>query len=499
MEKPTDLPPQSDNAVFTFGRFNPIHSGHKKLIDAVAAHARENGADPHIFASQTQDSKKNPLTFPQKIDLMRKMFPRANIHDEKQLKTVIDVVNHMSGMGYKKLTMLTGADRQNEFNNLLNKYKPEGTQIDVQSVGERDPESGEVDGMSGTKMRDHAVKKNFTDFKRGVPDQKHAREMYHAVRKGMRLENYQRHFKALFLVGGPGSGKDFIISSLLGEANLIELPLDKIIGAVNNGENLPEFDGFPSLIVNGNADVYGKVTVAKNILESMGYDTSMIYVYTSNEESKLRNDERIARQAKTFSEEVRYEKYNNSVGNLHPFSESFDQNFYIFDNSFDLATVGPTKKVEVLGWLNELGTYVSQFFETIATKEHSRMWLMENAEPPSATNNVYQMRPNYGKKRKSPMKKGKTDPAMNSYDKNIGAIPGMTGMGMYSEEIKKKILKKKEDKKQANPPSDNYRSEMGMVPSSGQGLVSTMAEGNEKSFEQLRRNLSSVLHNVDKE
>ena len=55
----TYLNEETKGVVFTFGRFNPPTNGHEKLINKVAALA--TGNNYKIYASQSQDPKKNPL------------------------------------------------------------------------------------------------------------------------------------------------------------------------------------------------------------------------------------------------------------------------------------------------------------------------------------------------------------------------------------------------------------------------------------------------------
>ena len=62
-------------AVITFGRFNPPTIGHEKMIKAIQKNAKRYGGDPYVFASGSQDAKKNPLPYDEKINLMKKMFP----------------------------------------------------------------------------------------------------------------------------------------------------------------------------------------------------------------------------------------------------------------------------------------------------------------------------------------------------------------------------------------------------------------------------------------
>lgn len=503
--------PQSDHAVFTFGRFNPPTTGHKKLVDKVVDHAWKQKADNYVFASHSHDAKKNPLSHSQKIKFMKKFFPHANVHSGEGIKTALDVMNHLHKKGYKKVTMMVGDDRQQEFHNLLQKYKPEGLHVEVKSAGQRDPDAEGVEGMSASKMRDHATKKNFSEFAKGVPNVSHAKELYHAVRKGMNLENFQRHFKALFLVGGPGSGKDLIINSLLDETSIIELPLEKFVRAISAHENLSELDKYPSLVINGNADNFDKVILSKQVLETMGYDTSMVYVYTSDEESKSRNDARLARQAKTFTEEVRHEKYINSIKNMHNFIPIFES-FHIFDNSNDFSSVQFSKKQEILGWLEELGQAVSSFFEEASQKEDAQIWLMENhkktlkemngapggisGKDGSAKDGVmanqYKLRI---KKQLTPTVKEAKDPSAN---------PTGNPYMFTNSKSKGKSAKKKTGEKAAKAPPSFFDARMGVVPSGGVGItvshfVPDGAVIQEKSFEKLRKNLLSIVNNPDKE
>ena len=79
--------------VFTFGRFNPPTTGHLKLLDKVASIAR--GKNYRIYASQSEDSKKNPLKYKEKIRIMRRMFPKhgRNIVMNQNAKTALDIAN----------------------------------------------------------------------------------------------------------------------------------------------------------------------------------------------------------------------------------------------------------------------------------------------------------------------------------------------------------------------------------------------------------------------
>ena len=76
---------------FTFGRYNPPTIGHEKLFDAVKKNARSGAY--RIYTSKSQDAKKNPLEFKDKVKFVRKMFPKhaRSIIADKSIKTAIEV------------------------------------------------------------------------------------------------------------------------------------------------------------------------------------------------------------------------------------------------------------------------------------------------------------------------------------------------------------------------------------------------------------------------
>ena len=55
---------------FTFGRMNPPTIGHEKLLEKLA---RVAGKSPYrVYLSQSQDNKKNPLQYTDKVKIARK-------------------------------------------------------------------------------------------------------------------------------------------------------------------------------------------------------------------------------------------------------------------------------------------------------------------------------------------------------------------------------------------------------------------------------------------
>lgn len=366
MKSKEEIQEPKEHAVFTFGRFNPpTPGGHGKVIDKVKHLAKHHGADHHVFVSSSQDRKKNPLNHTDKIKFLKQLFPGTNVCVDGSVKNPIDVLKFLSKCGYKKVTMVVGEDRVKDMNNLLQKYNNTKEysfeSINVVSAGHRDPDAEGDEGASATKMRDAAHKSDFKTFSKGIKDPKLARDMYSSVRKGLKMNENN----ALFLVGGPGSGKDFLIEHI--GAGATEIPLSKLIQCIDERSALPELDG-RYVIINGNADQQRSVDLSRQVLEAMGYKTGMVYVYTTNEESKNRNDARIRVGAKTISEETRSKKYSTAVSAMHSYKDSFGENFIIFDNSRNLKVIDEqtrwAKLEEVEGWVDELKDIVEGFFET---------------------------------------------------------------------------------------------------------------------------------------
>jgi nicotinic acid mononucleotide adenylyltransferase len=174
-------------AVVTFGRMNPITVGHEKLVNKVVAEASFRKATPMVFLSHSSDSKKNPLSYNNKVKFAQQAF--GNIVMSSKARTIIEVAKSLSGK-YGNFVVVVGQDRMKEFSTLLQKYNGKEynfEKIDVVSAGQRDPDSEGVEGMSASKMRALAAQGNMDEFKKGLPKklQRNAKEVYNAVRAGM--------------------------------------------------------------------------------------------------------------------------------------------------------------------------------------------------------------------------------------------------------------------------------------------------------------------------
>lgn len=193
-------------ALFTFGRFQPPTIGHKVLIDFVVEAARlataaNDPIDPFIYVSsklndmgkymkskkfkemqatgsfESTDLNENPLSVDVKLEYLKKMYPD---HTSIFMKgtTLFKIIDELRSNGYTSITMAVGSDRVATFQKILGK-----SGIDVISAGERSMGNAAVGAanaaaggiatpnakaMSGTKMREAAVKGDVANFTIGV-------------------------------------------------------------------------------------------------------------------------------------------------------------------------------------------------------------------------------------------------------------------------------------------------------------------------------------------
>lgn len=189
------------HGVLALGRMNPPTTGHAKLAQKVLDVAKEHKADHKIVLTSSQDAKKNPLSQDQKVRHALRAFPEGShvVGAEKDKPTILHQASEMFKSGIKHLHVVAGSDQQHKFQELLDKYNGQKgahgeynfKSITVHSSGERDPDAEGDTGMSGTKMREHASKGNFKEFRKGVPSHvsdAHAKELMQDVRKGMKLQ-----------------------------------------------------------------------------------------------------------------------------------------------------------------------------------------------------------------------------------------------------------------------------------------------------------------------
>ena len=415
-EKEKDSKP----VVMAFGRMNPPTTGHLKLIDKVKSTAEKLGAKHTVVVSHTQDSKKNPLSAEQKIKHLKRYSPGTHIEAaSKEHPTILHHASKLHDKDHDELHVVAGSDRVKEMHHLLHQYNGvkgkhgyyKFKKIQVHSAGHRDPDAEGAEGMSGTKMREHAKNKDFHSFRQGVPHHvkdEHAKELMHDVRKGMGLHESTDHgrFYAIFVTGGPGSGKDIVIREAIAESHIVELNFIQAQDYLGDKQKLSEKTNDyrreairqrGPLIINGPADDKDKISHIKEELESLGYETMMIFVNTTDEVSKERN----SLLSRMMMESVRQDKWSKSQRNTKYFTESF-KNFIVFDNTGDIHS----KEYDI----HEVYENTKVFLDSNTVNETAEDWLnrkfkIEEENNVKTNNRFLKVAKNYS----SPRAKGPDD------------------------------------------------------------------------------------------
>ena len=165
-------------------------------------------------------------------------------------------------------------------------------------------------------------------------------------------------FKAVFLAGGPGSGKSFMVGQTglnslgfkvvnsdqqfevaLKKAGMSQTP-DDIFST--KGQSLRDrakfvtakrksgfLDGRLGLVIDGTGRDYEKISKQKRELEKLGYETAMIMVNTSLQTAVGRDQAR----ERTLGKDAITPMWKSVQQNIGKFSNLFKQNFFIVDNS----------------------------------------------------------------------------------------------------------------------------------------------------------------------
>ena len=198
-------------------------------------------------------------------------------------------------------------------------------------------------------------------------------------------------FKAIFLAGGPGSGKTYVAQKLFGipdglttsakglklvnQDTEFEMLLKKYFGTIeidkfppevfkrmitkkdDNGAHMRPFakelnqqklklykKGKLGIIIDGTAHDVGKVKREKKELEKLGYDTYMVFVNTNLEATLKRNDAR----ERTVPVDIVKKRWNKVQKNMKALKSVFKGNFQMVDNSDHLDPEEAQKKFNML-------------------------------------------------------------------------------------------------------------------------------------------------------
>ena len=166
-------------------------------------------------------------------------------------------------------------------------------------------------------------------------------------------------FNAIFLAGGPGSGKSYVVKrssgglglKILNSDDIYEKDLEKAGLDIGKPEDIFSdegqqirakskrltkmrrdswVDGRLGIIIDGTGKDLNKIGRQKKLLDQLGYETMMIFVNTSLETAQIRNKER----RRTLPEKAVAEMWNLVQKNIGGFQQLFgSRNFIIVDNN----------------------------------------------------------------------------------------------------------------------------------------------------------------------
>ena len=206
-------PRTKGSLTIAFGRFNPPHAGHDKLMSTVASQSEEN--EYVIVPTKSEGKDTDPLDFTTKVEIMKDMFPEHSdkIVDDPGTRTIFDVLKKAHADGYSSVKLVGGSDREKLYDRLGSEYN--GKLFDFDSIetinaGERDENSDDaIETLSASVQRQHVKDGDFSAFfgnlhrpvevinpetgkveedLQPIVDEKKAEAIYLKLRKAMKLE-----------------------------------------------------------------------------------------------------------------------------------------------------------------------------------------------------------------------------------------------------------------------------------------------------------------------
>jgi cytidylate kinase len=208
-------------------------------------------------------------------------------------------------------------------------------------------------------------------------------------------------FKAVFLAGGPGSGKSFVSNTLLKHTGLRTVNSDDIYEymmtkagmtldpetifspagqatrerakGITQRKQQSHIDGRLGLIIDGTGKDVAKYAKTKKMLEDLGYDTMMLFVNTGLEVAQQRN----LMRARSLDPKVVEKMWNAVQQNIMGFQQLFGaQNFYVIDNSGGLED--PDRKEN----FQKVSKAIDRFINQKPSRPAANRWLAAQKAKP---------------------------------------------------------------------------------------------------------------------
>lgn len=175
---------ENGTLVMTFGRFNPPTIGHQWLFQKMLNIATRERGVPLVFASHTQDPKKNPLPYDQKCKWIAKLLPKGVKLVKTKARNMQEILKELMPKGFRRLILIVGDDRVEGFS-WIDKYKEDfGFQkVEIVSAGARSGVSA-IQNASATQMREYAKSGDIDAFKTMSPfSEKESEELFTQLQK----------------------------------------------------------------------------------------------------------------------------------------------------------------------------------------------------------------------------------------------------------------------------------------------------------------------------
>ena len=204
-----EAPKQGKHVVFCFGRMNPPHYGHGSLIRKVAQVADKS--DWFIFVSKSQDPKKNPLPYNQKLAWLHTLFPSLGNHlvPNPEIKTFLQAAAFLYSKGYTSATFVAGDEDMALMQPTLEKYNGVESKHGVYNFQPLNFVEN-IRETSATSARQAAISGDEDAFVQATQVSRdltvNGLTLFQAVRQGMGLED-QPEPKEKELAEAKGNGK----------------------------------------------------------------------------------------------------------------------------------------------------------------------------------------------------------------------------------------------------------------------------------------------------
>ena len=108
--------PNNKKIYITFGRMNPPHVGHMKVINKGIANASNKNADFMAFVTRSYTKKSNPLSPNLKVAMIKELYKNKKPDLQvRHVQTLTEAYKLLKNAGYTDIEMVVGGNRRNNF------------------------------------------------------------------------------------------------------------------------------------------------------------------------------------------------------------------------------------------------------------------------------------------------------------------------------------------------------------------------------------------------